>query len=175
VYGHPDILTSRLSHILEAAMAGSNLPRDVSKSYPVGNTSTFARVGHGLFSTSVDFFRFAQMLLNRGELDDERILGPKIVDLMHSNHLPAALMPFNLSIIPFPGYGFGLGSRVLMNVAESALPGSAGEFGWSGAANTHYWVDPKEQLIGEVMTQYMVSIDVLQKDFQLLAYQALID
>ena len=72
------------------------------------------------------------------------------------------------------GYGFGLGSRVLMNVAESALPGSIGEYGWAGAAKTYFWVDPKEELIGILMAQYMVSFDTLEKDFQVLAYQALV-
>jgi CubicO group peptidase (beta-lactamase class C family) len=59
-------------------------------------------------------------------------------------------------------------------VADSALPGSAGEFGWSGAATTHYWVDPQEQLIGIFMSQFMVSLEPVYKDFQLLAYQALV-
>ena len=175
MYGHPDILTHRLSEIMAAAAAGLNRPIDVAVSYPTGNTSTFARGGYGLFSTSMDFLRFAQMLLNRGELEGVRILGPKIADLMHSNHLPPQLLPFSVAIIPFPGYGFGLGSRVLLNVAESALPGSAGEFGWSGAASTHYWVDPKEQVIGIFMSQYMVGLEPVYKDFQLLAYQALVN
>jgi CubicO group peptidase (beta-lactamase class C family) len=175
MYGYPDILTNPLSEIMGAAAAGLNQPVDVSTSYPVGNNTTFARGGYGLFSTSMDFLRFAQMLLNRGELEGVRILGPKIADLMHINHLPPHLMPFSVAVIPFPGYGFGLGSRVLLNVADSALPGSAGEFGWSGAATTHYWVDPKEQLIGIFMSQFMVSPDPVYKDFQLLAYQALVD
>jgi CubicO group peptidase (beta-lactamase class C family) len=174
MYGYPDILTNRLSEIMGAAAEGLNRPVDVSASYPVGNTTTFARGGYGLFSTSMDFLRFAQMLLNRGELEGVRILAPKIVDLMHSNHLPPHLMPFSVAVIPFPGYGFGLGSRVLLNVADSALPGSAGEFGWSGAATTHYWVDPQEQLIGIFMSQFMVSLEPVYKDFQLLAYQALV-
>lgn len=175
MYGYPDIISNRLSTIFEAAAAGRNLPVDVSSTYPLGNSDNFARGGYGLFSTSSDFLRFAQMLLNRGELDGVRILGPKIADLMHINHLPPQLMPFTIAVIPFPGYGFGLGSRVLLNVADSALPGSAGEFGWSGAATTHYWVDPKEQVIGIFMSQFMVSLDPVYKDFQLLAYQALVD
>jgi len=53
------------------------------------------------------------------------------------------------------------------------LPGSIGEFGWGGAAKTYYWVDPKEALVGVLMTQYMVGFDAPEKDFQVLAYQAL--
>ena len=74
-----------------------------------------------------------------------------------------------------PGYGFGLGSRVLMDAAASGLPGSVGEFGWAGAANTYFWVDPKLELIGVFMTQHMVSIETAQHDFQVLAYQAIVE
>ena len=62
-----------------------------------------------------------------------------------------------------------------MSNAESTLPSSVGEFGWSGAARTFYWVDPKEQLVGVLMAQFMVGFDVQDKDFMTLAYQALVD
>jgi CubicO group peptidase (beta-lactamase class C family) len=171
VYGHPDIMTHQFTEIVTSPTG----PIDVSKTYPIDNTTTFARGGLGLFSTATDYLRFAQMLLNRGELEGERIISPAIADLMHSNHLPASLMPFSIAIVAFPGYGFGLGSRVLLNPAESGMPGSSGEFGWAGAANTYYWVDPKLEMIGIYMTQHMVSIEPAQRDFQVLAYQALLD
>ena len=63
---------------------------------------------------------------------------------------------------------------MLLNVAESAVPGSVGEFGWAGAAKTYYWVDPREELIGILMSQYMLAFDLPDKDFQVLAYQALL-
>ena len=94
---------------------------------------------------------------------------------MHTNHLPHSLLPYNIGPLPLSGYGFGLGSRVLLNVAESVMPGSVGEFGWAGAAKTYYWVDPKEELIGILMTQYMASFDLPEKDFQVLSYQAIIE
>jgi CubicO group peptidase (beta-lactamase class C family) len=175
MYGHPDIAINTFSSIFEAWQTGFNERIDVDTTCPMTNTDSFARGGHGLFSTVSDYFRFAQMLLNRGELDGARILAPKIVDLMHMNHVPAAMLPYEIGGIPSGGYGFGLGSRVLLNVAESALPGSVGEFGWGGAAKTYYWVDPKEELVGVLMTQYMVSFELPDKDFQLLAYQALLD
>jgi CubicO group peptidase (beta-lactamase class C family) len=171
MYGHPDIAT----HQFSACIAAPTGPVDVSKTYPLDNTSSFARGGHGLFSTATDYLRFAQMLLNRGELDGERIISPAIASLMHSNHLPASLMPYSIAIVTAPGYGFGLGSRVLLNPAESGLPGSAGEFGWAGAANTYYWVDPKLEMIGIYMTQHMLSVELAQRDFHLLAYQAVVD
>jgi CubicO group peptidase (beta-lactamase class C family) len=175
VYGHPDVIVNKLSTLMEAWKAGVNQRLDLEKTYPSTNTGSFARGGHGLFSTASDYMRFAQMLLNRGKLDGERILAPKVADLMHMNHLPPALLPYDIGAIVFPGYGFGLGSRVLLNVAESSVPGSVGEFGWAGAAKTYYWVDPKEELIGILMAQYMAAFDMPEKDLQVLAYQAIIE
>jgi CubicO group peptidase (beta-lactamase class C family) len=176
MYGLPDIATLSFNHLVEASLAGVNERIDVETTYPATNTHGFARGGHGLFSTAWDYLRFAQMLLNRGQLDGVRILAPKIVDLMHMNHVPQALLPYAVFPgLPAEGYGFGLGSRVLLNVAESALPGSVGEYGWAGAAKTHYWVDPSEELIGIVMTQYMLGVDLPERDFRVLAYQALVE
>jgi len=175
MYGHPDITLNTISSIFEAWQSGFNERIEVEPTYPSTNTTTFARGGHGLFSTAWDYMRFAQMLLQRGELDGARILGPKIVDLMHRNHLAPALLPYDLAGMPDYGYGFGLGSRVLMSVAESAMPGSAGEFGWAGAANTNYWVDPQEEIIGVLMAQYMMSYETPQQAFKVLAYGAVME
>ncbi|HEY1888744.1 MAG TPA: serine hydrolase domain-containing protein [Roseiarcus sp.] len=177
MYGRPDIFGVGVTMGSEYAawMRGVNDRIDVSKSYPVDSPDVFVRGGHGLFSTIGDYFRFAQMLANGGELDGERILGRKTVELMHSNHVPAALLPLEVGGLPLPGYCFGLGSRVLMDVAQSGAPGSVGEFGWSGAAKTHYWVDPKEELVGLFMTQSMMSFDLPEFDLRALAYQAVED
>jgi len=177
MYGRPDLLAPDMtfSKLMEAWESGYNERIDVSKTNPESEPS-FARGGHGLFSTARDYMRFAQMLLKQGEFEGARILGRKIADLMHMNHLPADLLPYELvSDLPVKGYGFGLGSRVLMNVAESELPGSVGEFGWAGAAKTYYWVDPQEEIVGVLMTQDMIEFDLPEKDFQVLTYQALVD
>jgi CubicO group peptidase (beta-lactamase class C family) len=175
MYGHPDIVTHKISAIIEAWQQGRNQRLDVEKTYPSAYTANFARGGHGLFSTAWDYLRFAQMLLQRGELDEARILAPKIVDLMHRNHLAPGLLPYEIAGNAALGYGFGLGSRVLMSVAESAMPGSAGEFGWSGAASTYYWVDPQEEMVGILMAQYMMGFEAPEKEFQVLAYAALVE
>jgi len=175
MYGLPDVAISSLSAIGQAAQQGYNERIDMEPTHPANNTNTFARGGYGLFSTCSDYMRFAQMQLNRGQLDGIRILSPKIVDLMHMNHVSTSLLPWEVGGSPSPGYGFGLGYRVLLNVAESMMPGSVGEFGWGGAAKTHYWVDPQEELIGIVMAQYMAGFDVPEKDFQVLAYQAMME
>ncbi len=120
---------------------------DVETTYPVDAPGVFERGGVGLFGTLGDYYRFAQMLCNGGALDGVRVIGRKTLDLMHANHLPLAMLPIEIGGMPLPGYGFGLGSRVLLDVAASGAPGTAGEFGWSGAAKTHYWVDPREQVV----------------------------
>jgi CubicO group peptidase (beta-lactamase class C family) len=177
MYGRPDVLLPGVTVGSEYAawMSRVNDRLDVSKSYPVDSPDVFMRGGHGLFSTIGDYFRFAQMLANGGELDGERIIGRKTLELMHLNHVPAALLPLEIGGLPLPGYGFGLGSRVLLDVAQSGAPGSAGEFGWSGAAKTHFWVDPKEDLVGLFMTQSMMSFDLPELDLRALAYQAIED
>lgn len=173
MYGHPDIASNTFSRIVGAWQSGFSQRIDVDATYPATNMRSFARGGHGLFSTAGDYMRFAQMLLNGGALDRARILSPSIVDFMHMNHLPPTMLPFEIAGIPRSGYGFGLGSRVLLNVAEAALPGSVGEFGWAGAATTYYWVDPKKELIGILMAQYMMDFELPEKSFQVLAYQSL--
>ena len=175
MYGHPDVITHNFSQVTAAWQAGRNERREVGTTYPSAGAPNFARGGHGLFSTASDYLRFAQMLLNRGQLDGVRVLARKTLDLMHSNHVPAAQMPLQIGPFPVSGYGFGLGSRVMLNVADSAVTGSEGEFGWSGAAKTYYWVDPQEQMTGVLMSQYMMSFEFPEKDFLVLANQAIVD
>ncbi|MBF0288125.1 MAG: beta-lactamase family protein [SAR324 cluster bacterium] len=176
-YGIADLGTEgmTLGKMVEIWKEGVNQYIDLSETYPHSTPDVFARGGHGLFSTAADYFRFAQMLLNKGELAGVRILGRKTLEFMHTNHLPAHLIPYNLANVVFwNGYGYGLGSRVMMNLGESDVLSSIGEFGWSGAAKTYYWVDPQEDMIGILMSQCL-GFELPEKDFQVLAYQALID
>jgi len=131
--------------------------------------------GHGLVSTVADYGRFAQLLLNKGELDGVRLLGPKTVELMAMNHLPPNIPPLVMGQEPMPGFGFGLGVSVMTDVALSGMMGSVGLYGWGGWANTHFWVDPQEQLIGILMLQYIPSGTYpVTTDFRTLVYQALL-
>ena len=102
-------------------------------------------------------------------------MGRKTLELMHTNHLPASLMPWSLLAIENPGMGFGLGSRVLLDVGEFKGSGSVGEYGWAGAAKTYYWVDPAEELVGVFMAQYMTGIELPDRDFRSLVYAAIAD
>jgi CubicO group peptidase (beta-lactamase class C family) len=108
--------------------------------------------GAGLLSTASDYARFLQALLNGGELDGVRILGPKSVELMTTDHLRG----FDYQ----PGVGFGLGFSVLKLVGQRGLPGSVGEWGWGGAYHSTYWVDPVERLVVVHLTQVIPAGDL---------------
>ncbi|MEM9466447.1 MAG: serine hydrolase domain-containing protein [Actinomycetota bacterium] len=177
MYGLPDLigLDHDAGKLVAAALSGDNQRRDVSETNPTGRGDTFARGGYGLFSTVGDYHRFAQMLANRGSLDGAHVVSPKTLELMHTNHLPAELLPWELTGIVNPGMGFGLGSRVMLDVADFRGPGSVGEFGWAGAAKTYYWVDPTEDLVAVFMSQYMTGVQLPDRDFRCLVYGAITD
>jgi CubicO group peptidase (beta-lactamase class C family) len=177
MYGLPDLIGENYSavQLVEAALGGFNERVDVSATYPTDAPDVFVRGGLGLYSTAADYMRFAQMLADGGTVDGQQVIGRKTLELMHSNHLPPELMPIEILGQPMPGMGFGLGSRVLLDVAQTAGVGSVGEYGWAGAAKTYYWVDPTEELVGVFMTQYMTGVLLPERDFRSLTYQAIID
>lgn len=154
-------------------------PLEVIDTATAGDFSEALRLycgGHGLVSTTADYLRFAQSVLNKGELDGVRLLGPKTVELMTINHLPPALLPIAIGEEQMPGFGFGLGFSVMMDVAQSGMMGSVGLHGWGGWPNTHFWVDPQEHLIGILMLQYLPSGTYpITNDFRTIVYQALVD
>ncbi|MFC1537195.1 serine hydrolase domain-containing protein [Gemmatimonadota bacterium] len=136
--------------------------------------------GGGLVSTASDYVRFNQMMLNGGELEGTHLLGRKTVEMMTVNHLPKKMIPFGFNSKELEyvtrGFGFGLGYAVLMDAAEHGIPGSEGTYKWSGAANTDQWVDPKEELIGLFLTQFMPNgYYPVDRQFRILVYQALKD
>jgi CubicO group peptidase (beta-lactamase class C family) len=177
MYGLPDLIGENYSflQLMEAALGGFNERIDVSATYPTDTPDVFQRGGLGLFSTMSDYLRFALMLAGGGTVGGERIIGRKTLELMHANHVPAELLPYELLGLPVPGMGFGLGSRVMLDVAATAGPGSVGEYGWAGAAKTYYWVDPAEELVGLFMSQYMTGMLLPERDFRSLVYQAIED
>jgi len=131
--------------------------------------------GGGLLSTAGDYLRFAQMLLNRGQLDGRRVLKPETVDLMLRNHVPAALLPLTIDPNWPPGpSGFAYGGAVRLD-GDTSVAGSPGTFRWAGYATTFYWIDPKNDLIAMVWTQYMPVMEswALDAEFQRLVYAAL--
>jgi CubicO group peptidase (beta-lactamase class C family) len=177
MYGLPDLFAPNMvfSRLAVEFMAGNIGRKEVQDTYPVDAPDVFQRGGIGLFCTAGDYLRFASMLLTGKAESGERILGRKTLELMHANHLGEELLPYVLGGVPAVGWGFGLGSRVATDIGQLGFPGSVGEFGWSGAAKTYYWVDPVEDLAGVLMTQYMVGFDTPEVDFRTLVYQAIED
>ena len=177
MYGLPDLVGEdyHAGGLVEAALSGFNERIDVSATYPTSTPDVYVRGGVGLFSTIDDYYRFAQMLANGGELDGTRIAGRKTLELMHSNRLTPSMLPLEIMGMPSPGMGFGLGSRVMLDVAASEGPGSVGEFGWAGAAKTYYWVDPVEELVGVFMSQYMTGPEHPDRTLRSVVYQAITD
>jgi CubicO group peptidase (beta-lactamase class C family) len=118
--------------------------------------------GGGMVSSAEAYYRFAQMLLNSGELDGKRILAPSTVKLMTSNHLPANLLTGEFGIgqhIMRPGFGYGFNCAVVFDPPEAALPDGKGTFFWDGAAGTWFWVDPTNDIVFVSMIQRMTSPD----------------
>lgn len=169
----PDITGTQLFDDLEAGENGRIAgPTDSLESSP----HHVLRGGHGLVSTALDYLQFCSMMLNGGELDGQRILGRKTVELMTTNHIAPALLPLEEGGLDKPGFGYGLGFGVLMDVGQSGTIGSNDEFYWSGAASTSFWIDPREQFIGIQLTQFQpMSNFPNAEDFKVAAYQAIID
>ena len=124
--------------------------------------------GAGLLATAENYARFLQMLLDGGELQGVRVLGPKSVELMTVDHVG--------SLYSGGSQGFGLGFWVTEKLGRTGLPGSVGAFGWGGAYYTTYWVDPVEKLVAVFMTQLLPAgaID-LQGKFKAMVYQSIVD
>jgi CubicO group peptidase (beta-lactamase class C family) len=129
---------------------------------PYLSPPSFVSGGGGLCSTASDYLAFCRALINGGELDGVRLLGPKTLQLMTSNHLPGgadlpALSRSLFSEATYNGIGFGLGFQVTIDPARTLMPVSRGEYAWGGIAGTAFWVDPVEELIAVFMTQLIPS------------------
>ena len=137
--------------------------------------------GGGLVSTMSDYMKFAEMLRGGGELNGVRILSPRTVKFMASNHLPdnADLTAYGRPLFAetaFDGVGFGLSVSVTIDPVKAKVPGSVGDYGWGGAASTNFTVDPKEDLVYTIMTQLLPSSSwPLRPQLKQLVHQALVD
>ncbi|MFP3899335.1 MAG: serine hydrolase domain-containing protein [Acidimicrobiia bacterium] len=143
---------------------------------------SFLSGGGGLVGTAADYLRFAQMLLGGGALDGIRILAPRTVELMASNHLPgggdlrSVALPGGYGEVGFDGMGFGLTVAVSKGPVATGTLGPAGLFLWGGAASTLFWVDPVEDLVVVFMTQLIPSGTFdFRGQLTSLAYAAIVD
>ncbi|MBS0531704.1 MAG: beta-lactamase family protein [Proteobacteria bacterium] len=141
----------------------------------------FISGGGGLCSTAADYLTFCRALLNGGELGGVRLIGPKTLALMTTNHLPGGrdLPEMSRSMFAeatYNGIGFGLGFSVTMDPAKTLIPGSPGEYAWGGAATTSFWIDPAEELIAIFMTQVLPSSAYpVRRELRTMVYSAITD
>jgi CubicO group peptidase (beta-lactamase class C family) len=127
--------------------------------------------GGGLVSTTMDYARFCQMLLNGGTLDGNRIIGRKTLALMASDHL-APDVKVQGAMLP-PGHSFGLGFAVRLQQGMAPYAGSVGQFYWSGVAGTFFWIDPSEDLFAVFMCQGPGQREYFRSLMRTMVYAAL--
>lgn len=143
-----------------------SLSNDKGEAFKVEGNTIWSGV-NGLFSTTADYAKFCQMMLNKGELNGKRLLSPKTVELMTMNQVG--------DLYPGPGVGFGFGFAVITDVADNKLYGSEGVFYWSGAFNTHFFIDPKEELVAVFMTQLDPYTQYYHNKLRQYVYQSIVD
>jgi CubicO group peptidase (beta-lactamase class C family) len=171
----------RFAACYDARPGGAKKLQDDPQASPYLKPPALLSGGGGLVGTAADYLRFANMLLNGGELEGARILAPKTVRLMASNHLPGGQDLTQLSRSLFSestnaGVGFGLGFAVVFDPAATLIPCSKGEFYWGGAASTAFWVDPLEEVTAVFMTQVLPSSTYpIRRELRTLVYSALMD
>ena len=146
---------------------------DKPETSPYANKVTLFSAGGGLVSTSMDYLRYSQMMLNGGELNGVRIISPTTVDLMTRNQLGVGVKTsFGEQPALEGSLGFGLGFGVA-TAPQKTGSGSVGEYAWGGAAGTVFWIDPKENLVAILMVQMMQNPIDLRAKFKTLTYQAI--
>jgi CubicO group peptidase (beta-lactamase class C family) len=156
-------------------------PADNFMVLDVTKPPVIASGGGGLVSTTADYARFAQMLLNGGQLDGSRILAPGTIQLMASNHLSDIVMAApDTSFSPAKGLGFGLDFAVVTDPARDGTLQGKGSYSWGGAAGTWFWIDPKNDLFMLGMIHILAkeidpALAKINDDAATLVYQALVD
>jgi CubicO group peptidase (beta-lactamase class C family) len=172
---------SRFAACYEALPGGGKRLQDDPTTSPFLGAPKLVSGGGGLVSTAADYMRFARLLLNGGELDGARILAPKTIRLMASNHLPGGADLTQVSRSLFSestnaGIGFGLGFAVVFDPPKTLIPCSMGEFYWGGMASTAFWVDPVEEVTAVFMTQLIPSSTyAVRRELRTLTYSALME
>ena len=131
---------------------------------------SFYSLGGGLVSTTNDYLKFSQMLLNGGTFNGRRLLSRKSVALMASDHLPPGHPDIDINKMRY-----GLSVEVLADLGRTQRLGSVGEFGWGGAASTQVWIDLQEEMISLIMMQLFGGVEPILKTFRTMSVAAITD
>ncbi|WP_445489984.1 serine hydrolase domain-containing protein [Rhodopseudomonas sp. RCAM05734] len=146
-----EVPASKLTRLADAYDADRMKSGLWSAVEPTRTDKAYSKASNGMFSTASDYFRFAQMLMNEGELDGVRILSPKTIRFMTSDHIQG--LGGSTASVAGPGYGFGLGFAVRRQAGMAVVPGNPGDFNWPGIAGTSFTVDPKDRIVAVMMVQ----------------------
>ena len=165
-YFHPP--QDRLPRVATTYHRAGDALQKVESQNRLVSTTYFSGAG-GLMSDAEDYAQFGEMLLEGGQLNGKRLLSPKTVELMASVFVPDTL-PGRA-----PGRGFGLSVQVVSDPVAAGYRVSTGSFGWDGAFGTHFWVDPKEKIVGVLMIQTDNPNRQLDRDFENAVMQAIVE
>jgi CubicO group peptidase (beta-lactamase class C family) len=168
----PEEKKERLMNLYTANAKGEGIEKSTSEyvAFPL-KQGVYYSGGGGLSSTAMDYAIFEQMLLNGGEYNGVRILGPKTIDMMRINQIG----DLEAGSLYLPGFTdkFGLGFEVISTPGSISVPISVGSFGWGGAFGSLYWIDPKEELIVHFVIQYAGMYSDIRNKFITSVYQAI--
>lgn len=168
----PDNKIDRFAANHSPRLVGGLRVRDAPSSSRYRREPRLLSGGGGLVSTARDYMRFCQMLSNKGELDGQRLMRDESVEAMTKNQLPAGAYPINLGG-KRDGVGFGLGFSVVVEKTDYSKRSHVGEYGWGGAASTHFWISPKDDLAVVVLTQLMPFSFQMERAVKPLVYDAI--
>jgi CubicO group peptidase (beta-lactamase class C family) len=166
IFFHP--AEDRLPRIASIYHRDGGTLTKVDQQTRLANTTYFSGAG-GLMTDAEDYLQFGQMLLNGGQLNGKRLLSPKTVELMSAVHA-ADTLPGRPR-----GRGFGLSVQVVSDAITAGYRVSDGSYGWDGAFGTHFWVDPKEKIVGILMVQTNNPNRELDRDFENAVMQAVVE
>ena len=163
----------RLATVYRLDNASGALNPHVIEEIPFTEPPTLIEGGVGLLSSTMDFLRFSQMFLNKGELGGTRVLRPETVEMMTSNHIPDSVLPLGTRGY-MAGSGWGLGFNVVLDSSAYTFPVGEGEYWWDGSAGTRFSIDPEHGIITVIMAQVSPSRGGgFREEFKKLVYDAI--
>ena len=163
----------RLATVYRRDNASGALNPHAIEEIPFTEQPTLIEGGVGLLSSTMDFLRFSQMFLNKGELGGTRVLRPETVEMMTRNHIPDSVLPLGTRGY-MAGSGWGLGFNVVLDSSAYTFPVGEGEYWWDGSAGTRFSIDPEHGIITVIMAQVSPSRGGgFREEFKKLVYDAI--